>query len=394
MRYMKEILKTEIDEEYLVKLTSDMIRIESHPDIPCQETKVAQYIKSVFDEHGIDCYLKEIEDGRCNVIACLDSGNPGKTIMLNGHTDTVRAIGMEDAFVPRVEDGKLYGRGASDMKGPIASIIMAMIALKKTGLLKKGKVIFTGVLDEEQKSIGTIDIIESGITADAAVVCEPTMKKIMTGNRGLEWFKFHFIGRQVHGGTQANGVNAISKAVKFINVLEETLIPDVSSRGGTVNYGIIHGGTQLSTVAGTCDLYVDRRFTKQETYEDVVQEFKNLIDKLSEEDPDFKCEMSVQDVSLMKEGYIHPPMEIDANDPFVQMLKKAADSVLEFETEFSFMPAWTDAALLECYGKIPSVLFGPGVIECCHSLNEYIPIVDLSEAALIYALLAIDFCSC
>ena len=150
MDELKKLLQLHIDLDLLIRLTKDMVSIESHPLIPCQETGVAKYIKGFFDEAGIPCYLKEIEDGRCNVIATLDSGVPGRTLMFNGHMDTVKADDMENAFSPWIEDGKLYGRGTSDMKGPLASIMVAMKALKDSGALKSGKVIFTGVCDEEQ----------------------------------------------------------------------------------------------------------------------------------------------------------------------------------------------------------------------------------------------------
>ena len=213
MEDLKELLKQHIDEDLLVKLTKDLVSIETHPLIPGQETAACVYIKEFFDKEGIPCYVKEVKDGRSNVVATLDSGKPGRTLIFNGHTDTVKADGMVDAFNPWIEDGKLYGRGTSDMKGPLASIMVAMKALKDTGALKEGKVIFTGVADEEQNSIGTIDIIEDGIKGDAVIVCEPTELKVNNGNRGLEWFRFHFIGKTVHGGEQAKGINAIKKAV-------------------------------------------------------------------------------------------------------------------------------------------------------------------------------------
>ena len=398
MNNLKEMLLEHISEERLVEMTSDMIRIESYYGIPGQETGVAKYIKGIFDAHDIPCELKEVADGRCNVIAKLDSGKPGKTILLNGHMDTVEPNDMVDAFEPKIVDGKLYGRGASDMKGPLASMIGAMIAIKETGALEKGAIIFTGVLDEEHNSIGTIDILESGITADGAIVGEPTELQIHTGHRGLEWFVFHFIGKTVHGGAQREGVNAISKAVAFINAMEEKLNPEVFAKTNpllkeaTINYGVIHGGTQLSTVAGECDLYVDRRFLPYETYEEVTQQFQDLLDELAAKDPQFKCEMRVTDESAMKEGYVHLPMDIELDHPLVTKIQRAVTEATAAEPVMSFFPAWTDGGLLKGYGKIPTVVCGPGMVACCHSKEEHIPVDHLPKAALVYALTAVDFC--
>ena len=371
MEELKELFKEHIDEDLLIKLTKNMVAIESHPLIPCQETPVCEYIKAFFDKEGIPCYVKEVKDGRSNVVATLDSGKPGRTLILNGHTDTVKADGMIDAFNPWVEEGKLYGRGTSDMKGPLASIMVAMKVLKDTG---------------------TIDIIEDGIKGDAVIVCEPTELKVNNGNRGLEWFRFHFIGKTVHGGEQAKGINAIKKAVDFINAMEEKLIPDVFSRGGTVNYGVIHGGTQLSTVAGECELLVDRRYTASETYESMYKEFTDLLDELSAKDPKFKCEMEVLDVSVMKEGYVHEPAYTPVDSDIVKITKKNSVEQIGEDYDVELIKAWTDAGLISTYQKLPVIICGPGLMECCHALHEYIPVDHLPKAALIYALTAVEFC--
>lgn len=395
---LKEELAALISRDRLVEMTAEMIKIPSYAGVPNQETPVAEYIKKIFDLNGITCELKEVSDGRCNVIARLKAPNSGKTLLLNGHMDTVEPNDMVDAFEPLLLDGNLYGRGASDMKGPIAAMIEAMLAVKKSGKLKAGEIIFSGVLDEEHGSIGTIDLLESGVTADGAIVGEPTGLEIHTAHRGLEWFKFHFIGKTVHGGSQSEGINAIAKAVDFINAMEKTLIPEIYSRKhdllkeATLNYGVIHGGTQLSTVAGECDLYVDRRFLPYETYDEVVSQFKALIAELSAKDPQFKCEMQVTEESAMKEGYVHLPMEIALDHPLVKFMQNAVSLSTGKEPVMSFFPAWTDGGLLKGYKNIPTVVFGPGLISCCHSKEEHIPVNHLPKAALTYALAALDFC--
>ena len=397
MSDLKKTLMEHISEEHIIEMTSDMVRIPSYAGIPNQETGVAKYVKSVFDANGIPCYLKEVADGRCNVIATLDSGKPGKTLMFNSHIDTVPPNGWEEAFEPKIVDGKLYGRGSEDDKGPLACIVEAMLAIKETGALKQGKIVLTGVLDEEQNSIGTIDVVESGIAADGAIIAECTHLQIQTCQRGLEWLKFHFIGKTVHGSRQREGINAIAKAVSFINAMEEKLIPKVFARThpllkeATVNYGVIHGGTQLSTVAGECDLYVDTRFLPDQQYDDVLGEFQELLDKLAAKDPQFKCEMSVCEASVMKEGYLHLSFETEPDHPLVTTLQNVVGSVTGEDAEVFGVPYWSDGALLSRYSHIPTVILGPGG-GTAHTDHEHIPVEELTQAALVYALAAVDFC--
>ena len=397
MSNLKKTLMDHISEDHIIEMTSDMVRIPSYAGIPNQETGVAKYVKSVFDANGIPCELKEVADGRCNVIATLDSGKPGKTMMFNSHIDTVPPNGWEEAFEPKVVDGKLYGRGSQDDKGPLACIMEAMLAIKETDALKQGKIVLTGVLDEEQNSIGTIDVVESGIAADGAIIAECTRLEIQTCQRGLEWLKFHFIGKTVHGSRQREGINAIAKAVAFINAMEEKLIPKVFARThpllkeATVNYGVIHGGTQLSTVAGECDLFVDTRFLPYQEYNDVIGEFQALLDELAAQDPQFKCEMSVAAEAALPEGYVHLPFETPRDHPLVTVLQDAVKEATAEEAVLGVMPAWTDGALLARYGNIPTVILGPDG-ENAHAHDEYIPVDQLSKTALIYALAAVDFC--
>jgi acetylornithine deacetylase/succinyl-diaminopimelate desuccinylase len=222
--------------------------------------------------------------------------------------------------------------------------------------------------------------------------------QLCVAHRGLEWFEFKFIGKAVHGGRQKEGVNAISKAVKFINALDGELAPRLEARrhpllgSATLNYGVISGGTQLSTVAGECVLLVDRRFLPAEPYEGVVREFQDLIGALSAEDEDFRCEMRLLEESAMGEGFYHLPLETPPDHPFARLCLEAARAFAGGGAEAASFPAWTDAALLSgCLG-IPTVVIGPGDVECCHSRNEFVPVGDLMKAYLIYANVAAEFC--
>jgi acetylornithine deacetylase/succinyl-diaminopimelate desuccinylase len=390
-------IESAVSKDELCALASDLVRIPSYPGIPAQESEVACFIESVFRREGIDCELSELEDGRLNVVARLKGTGGGKNLLLCGHTDTVKPDGMLRANDPYIKDDLLYGRGTADMKGPIASMISAMIGIKRAGLSLKGDVIFAGVADEEQRSLGTINLVESGLKADGAIVGEPTGFKLCTAHRGLEWFEFNFIGKTVHGGDQENGVNAIEKAVKFIQAIDDELAPALAQikhpllEHATVNCGYIHGGTQPSTVAGECILQVDRRFLPQERYIDVQRGFEELIEKLEADDSEFRCEMKVMDESLMPKGFYHPPLETNQNDPLCETCFAVLNECFGENAEKGFFPAWTDGALISKYLEIPTVILGPGYIESAHSKIESIPLAHLKEAYLIYARIAEQF---
>ena len=396
---IKARLENLIDPREVIRTTEELIRIPSYPGIPEQETAVAGYIENRMTGAGINCHLEEVMDGRSNVIAVLPGTGGGKSLLLCGHTDTVPPYDMQDAMIPRREGDRIYGRGASDMKGSLASMLEAMIAIKRSGVRIKGDLIFAGVIDEEMRSHGAVDLIEKGISVNGAIVGEPSNSKLCIAHRGLEWFDFLFKGRTVHGGDQAKGINAISKAAHFINTVENELVPLLVKRvdpllgSSTVNIGVIHGGTQLSTVPGECTVSIDRRFLPGEKYEKVCGEFKELLDRLAAEDPDFSCEMKITDVSVMKDGYVHMPLAGTTDNSFITLLREKIDEAYDQDTEISSFPGWSDAGVLSSYGKIPSVVFGPGTTTCCHSPLEYITVSDLTKACQAYVLIAAEFCA-
>jgi len=394
----KQQLDAQLDEEALYQLTEKLISIPSYTGIPGQETEVAKHLKSLFDREGIECTLDPVRDGRCNISAVLRGTGGGRSLLLCGHTDTVPPYDMEDAFVPRREGGRIIGRGASDMKGPVAAMVWALIGVKRAGVPLKGDLRFAGVIDEECRSYGTIRMLEQGIHADAAIVGEPSESKLCVAHRGLEWFEFDFEGRTVHGGRQDEGINAVSKAARFIVAVEEELAPELKKRthpvmgNATVNVGVVRGGTQLSTVAGNCSVFVDRRFLPDEDYGAVCDEFQNLLGRMHERDEIFHCTMKVTEDSLMKEGYVHRALETDPEHPFAKLVRAELSKVLDRKAEITYFPAWTDAGLISSYGRIPSVVYGPGYMACCHSRDEYVALEQLVEGYRTYAHTALEFC--
>ena len=382
----------------VAELTSQLIKIPSYSGLVNQEQAVGLYIYNFFKDNSIDVELIEVLKNRYNVIAKIKGEGSGRSLMLTGHMDTVPAYDMSiSPFSGEIKNGSVYGRGSCDMKGPLASMIMALIGIKRSGIKLKGDLIFAAVINEEQTSEGTEYIVRNGPKTDAAIVGEPTNMDIAAGHRGLEWLEIKIKGKTTHGGTSNQGINAISKAAKLITEIENNLIPKMKEKnhwligGPTLNFGKIYGGDQPSTVAGECSIELDRRWIPSENYEQVFNDFYEIFDKIKKEDPEFDAELKqiYGDVNMM----VHRPMEIDINDPVVKCLENSLLMVNEVNPSIVSFPAWTDASLLSNYAKIPTVVFGPGNLAKAHSKEEYIEIEQLYKALQVYAFTAINYCN-
>ena len=394
---LENLLKEKVSQEESNNLISDLVKIPSTPDSENYEKDVAEFIYEFFQNEGIESKLQKVKDERPNVVAKIKGTGEGKSLMLTGHMDTVPAYDMDiEPFSGEIRDGKIFGRGSVDMKGPLACMILALVAIKRADIKLKGDLIFVGVIEEEYKSFGTEYLVKNGPKADAAIVGEPTKLDIAAGHRGLEWLEITIEGKTAHGGTASEGINAISKAAKFINKVEEELLPQFAERTHdligppTLNFGVIKGGTQPSSVAGECKIQIDRRWTPLETLDQVFADLNGIIKELQKEDKDFKA--SVKRIPSNMATMDHKPMEISLDHPLVKKLQKATETIRKKKADIISFPGWTDASLISNFANIDTVVFGPGDISCAHSEVEYIDYKEAYQGFLIYSLIALDFC--
>ncbi|MDW7672691.1 MAG: M20/M25/M40 family metallo-hydrolase, partial [Bacillota bacterium] len=257
------------DRQELIDLTKDLLRIPSHTGVETQEKEVAAYMLDFFKKHGIQAQLQPVEKERSNVIAFIKGRKTpeGKSLMLNGHIDTEKPDDMNedlfgaemsrsDMFSAEVKQGCIWGRGAVDMKGPVAAMMMTLVVLKRAEQELDGDIVFSGVVGEETRSKGMESLVaceeclgQHDITLDGAVVGEPTDFKYVASHRGLVWLDIRFKGKGAHSGKPHQGVNAIEKAVAFLNKVKGELYPRLKERRhdfmGTsvMNIGTIKGGT-------------------------------------------------------------------------------------------------------------------------------------------------------
>ncbi len=380
-----------IDLCQVTEVLSSLVRIESvNPDLVAGgsgEQAIARHLAEFLQSAGLEVRLQEVRPGRFNTIGILHGGGAGRSLMLNGHIDTVGVAGMEDPFTPRVENGCLYGRGAQDMKGGVAAALAAITTLAQEPRMS-GDVIFAGVADEEYKSAGTRALLASGLRADAAIVMEPTGLEVATAHKGFAWAEVETLGRAAHGSRPAEGLDAIvfmGRVLGEVERLQEKLNagPRHALLGcGSIHASLISGGQELSSYPAQCRLSLERRLVPGEDGSTLERELQGIVSRLSAQDPQFQARVTC--------GYSAQALETPRDAAIAETLVRCAGRVMGREATFGAQSFWTDAALLSEAG-IPSVLFGPGGAGL-HSANEYVRLDDVLQCAESLAVCAREFC--
>jgi len=382
----------EIDRDYVVRLLKKLIEIQSvnpHVEGGAGETEISNFIANHLESVGMEVDTQDVVDDRFNVIGVLRGRGGGRSLMMNGHTDTVGVKGMTiEPFKPFIEDDNMHGRGACDMKGPLAGMITAVKALVDSGVKLRGDLLISAVVDEEYKSIGTQRLIQE-YRSDAVIVGEPTNHQIAIAHKGFVWLEIETRGKAAHGSVPEKGIDAIAKMAKIISRLSTLEESYARKRHNLVGFPKIHtsmiqGGSEWSIVPDFCRLRLERRTVPGETSSMVTDELDQLLDELSREDP-----MLSAKIKKIFEG---SPMEIAPSEAIVKKLQLAVREVKKIESKMVGAPYWTDAALFVNNAAIPACLFGPGDIGLAHSDNEFIKISEVVDSAKIYALTAQAFC--
>lgn len=384
MSDLVEAVREHVSAEEVVEICRDLVRAPS-PNPPGDEREVAKVAESWLDRLGLPCERVEAEPGRVSLVSSWGRGN-GKTLLFNGHYDVVPVDDAEEwphpPYEGRVADGKLYGRGSTDMKAGIASCLAAVAGLQRAGVEPDGKLRLQFVADEEALgSLGTKVLVDSGYCdgVDEAVVGEPTDLHLVTAERGAAWFKIVTEGVSAHGSTPQLGTNAIEHMAKVIPTIAGMRFRKLHELLGapTVNVGMIRGGSKVNMVPDHCEIEIDRRTIPGETEEEVLGEFEAVLDDLRSEHPDLKARIA--DVSWAE------PCECPEGATMVSELASARDDLRVEGSELGYMGA-TDARFLITEANIPTAIFGPGDVRLAHTRGENVRVDQLADAARIYAL--------
>jgi len=369
---------------------ADLVKIESiNPELVAGgsgEAGIARYVANFLRAAGLKTHVQKLGRNRANVLGVLRGRGGGRSLMLNGHLDTVGVAGMENPFSARVEAGRLYGRGAQDMKGGIAAALLAAATLAAESRLR-GDLVVAAVADEEHQSMGTRALIEE-IKTDAAIIMEPTELEVATAHKGFAWATVETVGKAAHGSRPQDGVDAIAMMGRVLAGIEnlETKLEAAAGHPllgcGSVHASIISGGQELSSYPAHCRLSVERRLLPGEDASTFEREIDEIISQLGRQDKKFRARIVM--------GYSALALETARECPIAQTLLGCARKIVGASAKFGAQSFWTDAALLNEAG-IASVLFGPGG-EGLHSTDEYVLLEDVALCAETLVECAKEFC--
>jgi acetylornithine deacetylase len=354
------------------ELVGALVAIDSvNPDLVpggAGEAEVAAFIADWMRAAGLEVEIDEAAPGRLSVVGIARGSGGGRSLMLNGHIDTVGVEEMERPFEPAVRDGRLYGRGGYDMKSGVAACMLAAERLARERLA--GDVIVTAVADEEYASIGTQSVLRRW-RADAAIVTEPTSLRVCVAHKGFVWAELETRGRAAHGSRPAEGIDAIARMAPALGRLAELQAALDSAPGhelvgpGSVHASLIEGGQELSSYPARCVLSLERRTEPSESADDFRSECEALVD-------------GIEDAEV-RMGLVRPPFSVDPEADVVGAVKRAAAAVTGRPAEVYGESYWMDAALIQAAG-IPTVVFGPHG-QGAHAVEEWVDLASVEACA-------------
>ena len=366
------------------ELVASLVAIDSvNPDLVpggAGEAEMAAFVAGWLYNAGLEVEVDEAAPGRPSVIGVARGTGGGRSLMLNAHMDTVGVDGMERPFEPVVRNGRMYGRGAYDMKAGLAACMLAAERLRTEELA--GDVIVAAVADEEYASIGVQSVLGRRRT-DAAIVTEPTALRVCIAHKGFVWAEVETRGRAAHGSRPAEGIDAITLMAPALTRLAELQSSlDAAPRHelvgpGSVHASLIEGGQELSSYPARCVLSLERRTVPGETAADVRRECEALAAGI---------EGAEARLALVRD-----PFSVEPGADVVQSVARAAEAVSGRPAELYGETYWMDAAFIQAAG-IPTVVFGPGG-HGAHAVEEWVDLASVKACADGLVLAARELCN-
>ncbi|CAL5872803.1 uncharacterized protein PFLUO_LOCUS7072 [Penicillium psychrofluorescens] len=384
----------DVSSDDVITLAQTLVQIDSsNPDFGSTpgpgETVIANYITSWLEHRDIENHWIEPTPGRPSIVGVVRGSGGGKSLMFNGHMDTVTLLGYNgDPLSGSIVDGNMYGRGTADMKSGLAAGMLAVASAKSKKM--KGDVILAAVADEESESVGTEQVLQAGWRADAAIVAEPTEMALINTHKGFALFEVDIQGVASHGSRADLGVDAICKAGYFLVELDrhaqelQERFGDAKPETGAPNIhaGVIKGGEEIASYPALCTISIERRTISGETAETVRLELLQILEKLAATVPNFKFDL--------RSTFSRAPYFIPRDHDFVKLVAKHAAQATGAKPTIKGETYWTDMALLDEVG-IPGLIWGPKGYGL-HAKTEWVEVESVRQLAEAFVGIAEDFC--
>ncbi|HYO88916.1 MAG TPA: M20/M25/M40 family metallo-hydrolase [Candidatus Limnocylindrales bacterium] len=370
-----------MDTSRITALLEAMVRIESiNPDLApggSGEGELAAWLGVQLNALGFDVTFEDVAPGRPNLIARRSGRGHGAPLMFCGHLDTVGVTDYDgNPLDPRIQDGKLYGRGSYDMKGGLAAVLGAVAAVPDT----PGDLWLGLVIDEEYASIGA-DALAGSTPPMATVLVEPTDLRACIAHKGFAWLTVTTEGQAAHGSLTAQGIDAIAHMGRLLGEMESwaegvfAAQPDPLVGPASAHASLIDGGLGWSTFPDRCSLKVEHRLLPDQTADDALALWQDAIARQSAADPRF---MARTVLDLYRPGY-----RIAEDAPVTQALQQAVTTVTGAPASICGIPAWMDSAVLAAAG-FATIIYGPGGTGA-HAATEYVDLESVFTCARVYA---------
>jgi succinyl-diaminopimelate desuccinylase len=399
-------LLAHVDREELVRLTQDLVRIDSviRPETGGTERELVSHVAAwIRRELALEPLIDEVEPGRQNIIVTLDSGVPGPCLMLEGHTDVVsegsRESWRHQPFGGEIVDGRIYGRGACDMKAGIAVALVTVKAFRKAGVPWSGRIRLGLVCDEEGMMLGIKHFIARGHADDvtACLVPEPEENNLCLSMKGAIRAVLRVRGRMAHGAMPLSGVNPNTRLARIILAFERFETEEKARCGKdeflglpSVTFTVVQSPpagspAQLNVMPGESRAFIDIRTTLAQNHDTVRESLRRILRDLAASDPDFSA-----DIDFIED---RPVVGISKEEPIARVSAEAFREITGREPIWNGVPGATDGTFLSSLKHIPCLVNGPGPRHIPHQSDEYVDIREMEECARIYVLSAFRYLS-
>jgi succinyl-diaminopimelate desuccinylase len=393
-----------IDREELARFTRELVRIPSvyrPEEAQGNEARVARFLADYLDHEGFEVHTEEVAPGRPNVWAVWEGERLGKTLLFEAHTDVVTEGRVEDWAHPpfgaeRVGD-RIYGRGACDTKGNLAAAVMAVRAIKDSGVSFPGKLILCHPVDEEGMMIGIKAFIGRGHAegVDGAVICEPEENQLCVKQKGALRVEATVRGKMAHGAMPLSGVNPVTRAARFVVAVEELEREEMERHGEdpylgypsltpTILMGPDCGEPQINVIPASAYVALDIRTIPGQSHQEIIRRLEERLSQFESEDPDFDASLEVIEE--------RPWTETPTDDPLVRAAAAAYAELTGEEPRYNGVPGATDGTFLSTWADVPIVTTGAGDREIPHRKDEWVSVEELFTTCKLYAATAMYLC--